>query len=277
MPRRSSRKDMDDDGVSYIRVIAPATLAEGYTFDVLVDDESFTVHVPKGGVKEGQEFEVPYYSNQYEDDGDNYDEVTEDPTKIQVNGTATMDSEDTNNQADAQTTFDSVTGAPNTRWRTSLCSCCDVVTQATFWMGMCFTPVLIAQLLTRLGLTWDGKPGTPEQTALSFNRILFGMIFALALWKIPLVGGFSLLGYYLWIVVGVGASVRGHMRRRYNIPPTLPNRCFNAGTHLDDRCCMLFCGCCSTIQMARHTHDDKEYPGHGCTTTGLGLDAPVSV
>jgi hypothetical protein len=43
---------------------------------------------------------------------------------------------------------------------------------------------------------------------------------------------------------------------------------------VEDGICMFLCGCCSAIQMARHTHDDKEYPGHGCTTTGLGVDAP---
>ena len=36
---------------------------------------------------------------------------------------------------------------------------------------------------------------------------------------------------------------------------------------------LLACGCCSLIQMARHTHNDKEYPGYACTTTGLEVGA----
>ena len=46
-----------------IRVIAPASLGQGYTFDVIVDEAPYTVEVPKGGVKEGQEFEVLYEPN----------------------------------------------------------------------------------------------------------------------------------------------------------------------------------------------------------------------
>ena len=51
-----------------IRVQAPATLAEGYKFDVMVDDEPFTITIPPGGVVEGQEFDVPYYRNDQDDD-----------------------------------------------------------------------------------------------------------------------------------------------------------------------------------------------------------------
>jgi hypothetical protein len=43
-----------------IRVVAPATLAEGYTFDVMLEGEAFTVQVPKGGVEQGETFEIPY-------------------------------------------------------------------------------------------------------------------------------------------------------------------------------------------------------------------------
>lgn len=53
-------QEAEDDAIPTIRVIAPARLQEGFTFEVLVDGEPFTVRVPKGGVKEGQEFEVLY-------------------------------------------------------------------------------------------------------------------------------------------------------------------------------------------------------------------------
>ena len=39
---------------STVSVVAPATLNEGYTFDVTLDGETVAVSVPPGGVKEGK-------------------------------------------------------------------------------------------------------------------------------------------------------------------------------------------------------------------------------
>lgn len=269
-----------------IRVIAPATLDEGYTFDVLVDGLPYTVEVPKGGVKKDQEFDVSYDPQfhgalPYEDETKLYDD--DDDTKLNEQPTAPVQtmSQDEEDTAEAEkkdeenTWYDETTGAPIGRWRTSLCSCCDVLTQSTFWMGLCCTPVLIAQLITRLGLKWNGRSGvSKEEMSLSFNRIILSMMITLALWKIPVVGDILMLIFYLFVVVHIGSHVRRHMRQKYKIPPRLPTRC---GKRMEDCCCMLLCCCCSTIQMARHTHDDKEFPGHGCTTTGLGMDAPLIV
>ena len=260
MPSNMKNETEEEHEPVTIRVIAPATLAEGYTFDVLVDDAPYTVEVPRGGVKEGQEFEVLY--EPHLQDGLN---------STQVQQKTSLDTEEETKAPEAQETiYDTTTGAPLGRWRHPLWSCCDVLTQSTFWMGFCCTPVLIAQLITRLGLTWQGRTGTKEQISLSFNRIVLSMLLALALWKIPLVGDFVLILFWLFIVVYSGRHVRNHMRQKYEIPLSLPQRC----SKVEDGVCMFFCGCCSAIQMARHTHDDKEYPGHGCTTTGLGVDAP---
>jgi Cys-rich protein (TIGR01571 family) len=307
-----------EEGPMMIRVIAPASLREGYTFDVLVDDEPYTVKVPRGGVKEGQEFEVEYnpyeeYKYKYnknmeqvreeeEEDGE-YDVYEDNDLDDNEDGedlkqvhtyprTDTSDSQDeaadTNDTKHQQSKKSDVTdgddasdkiwyddnGAPIGQWRTTLCSCCDVLTQSTFWMGLCCTPILMAQLITRLGLTWNGRTGPSEETSLSYNRIVLGLIITLVFWKVPFLGGVLLLGFYLVVVVYIGSQVRAYMRQKYKVPNTLPTRC---GQRVDDVCLMLLCGCCSSIQMARHTHDDKEYPGHGCTTTGLGLDAPSIV
>lgn len=269
----------------FIRVIAPATLEEGYSFDVLVDGEAFTVHVPPGGVKEGQEFDVLYDRGpRYFDDtssrgGTNNEE--EEDTYLSKDGdtlparTQTMSDEEEQAIGDDEKTnktwFDEETGAPIGRWRTSLCSCCDVITQSTFWMAACCTPVLVAQLINRLHLTWNGLAGDIQETQLSYNRILIGFIIALGFWKIPGLGDVIMTSYWMTVVVYIGTQVRAHVRQKYKIPATLPTRC---GKQLEDCCCMTFCGCCSAIQMARHTHDDKEYPGLCCTTTGLGCDAP---
>ncbi|KAL9182127.1 hypothetical protein ACHAXT_012779 [Thalassiosira profunda] len=41
-----------------VRVVAPATLREGYTFDVVVEGETQRVEVPSGGVSAGEEFDA---------------------------------------------------------------------------------------------------------------------------------------------------------------------------------------------------------------------------
>jgi hypothetical protein len=43
---------------------------------------------------------------------------------------------------------------------------------------------------------------------------------------------------------------------------------------LDDCCCAFWCDCCVVIQLARHTHDHRDYPYQLCTTTGLDRNDP---
>eukprot|EP00529_Nitzschia_sp_RCC80_P026406 CAMPEP_0113461968 /NCGR_PEP_ID=MMETSP0014_2-20120614/11830_1 /TAXON_ID=2857 /ORGANISM="Nitzschia sp." /LENGTH=347 /DNA_ID=CAMNT_0000353777 /DNA_START=109 /DNA_END=1152 /DNA_ORIENTATION=+ /assembly_acc=CAM_ASM_000159 len=303
----NNNNDDDEDnqgGPMIIRVIAPATLQEGYTFDVLVDDEPYTVSVPPGGVNEGEEFDVLYepeptmtneknqkqqqrLSGMPEEYGE--DDATTQKDEDEEQGTygpkKTFSGDSATDQGegcDAETTTGNTTvwydekGTPIGRWRNPLYSCCDVVTQSTFWMGLFCTPILMAQLVTRLKLTWNGRAGASEdETSLSYNRIVLTYLFiALTLWKIPVVGGLSLLAFYMVVIVYIGAQVRVHMRTKYSINTKwcCPQKPW--GQRLNDFITMFVCGCCGTIQMARHTHDDKEYPGHGCTTTGLGFDAP---
>jgi Cys-rich protein (TIGR01571 family) len=107
---------------------------------------------------------------------------------------------------------------------------------------------------------------------MTFNRIVMSAIAVLLLGYIPVVGLVIILLYWLGVVVGIGSNLRTQLRRRYRIPAACcPRVC-------DGRCndclCMLACGCCATIQMARQTHNDLEYPGYCCTTTGLPADAP---
>jgi hypothetical protein len=46
-------------GQTLMEVTAPATLPEGYEFQVVVGNLKFNVQVPPGGVEEGQKFTVP--------------------------------------------------------------------------------------------------------------------------------------------------------------------------------------------------------------------------
>jgi Cys-rich protein (TIGR01571 family) len=150
-----------------------------------------------------------------------------------------------------------------------LFSCCDIVNKSLFWMGWCCTPVTNAQLLTRMGLNWYGEPATPDQVASTFG-IVVGIFIAFLVFNfwIPFVGLFFLI-----YTVVYGTKLRKAMRTKYNIPATTcgEKACW------DDCCCMFWCSCCNTIQMARHTHDEDEHPYQCCTSTGLTPDAPSIV
>jgi hypothetical protein len=124
----------------------------------------------------------------------------------------------------------------------------------------------MAQILTRLKITWKAEEGPPEETSMTFNRIVITLCFILAFGVVPILNWVVLLFAIIFFIY-VGYKLRRYMRQKYEIPP------FLAIESLDDACCMIFCGCCSAIQMARHTHDDKEDPGACCTTNGLEYGA----
>lgn len=290
-----------------ILVIAPATLEEDFTFDVTLGgkhgDRPFTVTVPKGGVKDGEEFEIPYPGS--DEEPSVYSEVGDDDDVEKQTLPCRSSSRDMAYDDDAATE-DSVTGAPIGRWRNHLFGCCDVVTQATFWTGLFCAPVLIAQLVTRLDLSYKGHPALDakrpttqtvfgeavEEASLSYNKIMLSFVAVLCIGNfLPLFGLIIVAVYVVLLVAYVGGNIRRSMRRRYRIPHSVPvfQACRQyfcrrtagtsadevvAGGCLEDCLFMLCCGWCSLIQMARHTHNDKEYPGYCCTTTGLEAGAP---
>jgi Cys-rich protein (TIGR01571 family) len=303
-----------------IRVVAPATLEQDFTFDVTLGgkhgNRPYTVTVPEGGVLEGEEFDIPYPS---------WDEYSESYGEELVSDSGDQDAEKktvacrSGSQDEETATGDySDTGAPIGRWRNHLCSCCDVVTQSTFWMALICSPVLIAQLLTRLNLSYMGVPTLKinrlttqtvledaiEEASLSYNKIVLSYVAVLCLANfLPAVGLVVVAIYILLLMVCVGSNIRRSMRQKYKIPFSLPflqaiRRCFcrplpkkgvkrseptsvnvgsDGGGYIEDYLCMFFFGCCSLVQMARHTHNDKEYPGFCCTTTGLEPGAPKIV
>jgi PLAC8 family len=304
-----------------ILVVAPATLEEDFTFDVTLGgkhgNRPFTVTVPKGGVNEGEEFEIPYPgSDSDERSSAAYSEDNDDEEKRTL--PCRSSSRDLND--DDEATSDSTTGAPIGRWRNHICACCDVVTQATFWTALVCSPILIAQLVTRLRLTYRGKPAlsatspttqtvfgdAQEEESLSYNKIVLSFVAVLCVGNFLLGIGLAVVAVYtVLLMVYVGSNIRHSMRQRYkistlkifqvcsksnnrlrksgggggaataNAKSNLNN--VNIGGRLEDCLCMLCCGCCSLIQMARHTHNDKEYPGYCCTTTGLEVGAPKIV
>jgi Cys-rich protein (TIGR01571 family) len=126
-------------------------------------------------------------------------------------------------------------------------------------MGWCCTPVTDAQLLTRMSLNWYGEPASPEQVASTFGIV---------------VGIFIAFLVFFLIYTGVyGTKLRKAMRTKYNIPAST----FGESACWDDCCCIFWCSCCTTIQMARHTHDEDQYPYQCCTSNGLTPGAPSIV
>jgi hypothetical protein len=142
-------------------------------------------------------------------------------------------------------------------------------------MAFCCTPITSAQLLTRMGLDWLGQPGSPEKVANTFGIVL-GIFIAFLVFNfwVPFVG-------IIFIIYGLvyGTRLRKIMRTKYDVPASCfgdASCCGDAGCW-DDCCCTFWCGCCTTIQMARQTHDEEQYPYQCCTSTGLPLNAPSIV
>jgi Cys-rich protein (TIGR01571 family) len=267
--------------------LAPATLEEGYQFDVMLTDRNrpYTVTVPRGGVKEGEEFEIPIPAalgtHPTSSEGDEDDEDKNGKDVDEEAGLDRIEEEDYAKEKFGASSpsdrgggdDDERTKPPTGRWRRGLCGCCGVLTQATFWMGCICTPILMGQLLTRLNLDWRGRPtDDPVVRAMTFNRIVMSAITVLLLGYIPVVGLVIILLYWIGVVVVIGSNVRTYIRRRYRIRTTCCPRICDG--RFNDCLCMLTCGSCATIQMARQTHNDLEYPGYCCTTTGLTPDAP---
>jgi len=229
-----------------IRVVAPAALPAGYALELVVYGKPYTVTLPYA-VKEGQEFELPY--------------EPQDDEKDEIYPVLTSSTDDTagDNKLDGE----------KAAWRHSIWGCCDVLTQATFWMACLCPPVLLAQIVSRLGLDYQGRTTSSRvEASLSYNRIILTWMSVLGVasyvgWMV-----FSMM-FAAILLATVGVTVRKHLRSRYRMDERRPcvQKPFDCVT-------MFVCGPCALIQMARQTHDDKEYPGQCCTTNGLEWDAP---
>mmetsp|Transcript_1816 Transcript_1816/g.3951 ORF Transcript_1816/g.3951 Transcript_1816/m.3951 type:complete len:339 (+) Transcript_1816:219-1235(+) len=118
-----------------VQVIAPATLNAGYTFDAVYEGNTFTVTVPDGGVVKGQRFIVPFIP-------------TAEATIMEAS-LLPLNSPNTRGNGMGE---DSI---PTGVWRDSLCDCCKFgPCHPSFLTALCCRPIIIAQLLTRMKMTW---------------------------------------------------------------------------------------------------------------------------
>ena len=146
--------------------------------------------------------------------------------------------------------------APRGQWRHGLCGCCKDKCACGLCCCACWcTPIVQAQLLTRMRLDFLGEPAhTDEQAKNTFWIVL--TVFLLAMFGngiLPAIAGFL---FFVYSIV-YATRLRNAMRRRYGIPGSCCNRKRGGGNDCcDDCCCTCCCPCCTAIQMARHTHPD---------------------
>jgi Cys-rich protein (TIGR01571 family) len=146
--------------------------------------------------------------------------------------------------------------------------------------------VAAGQVISRLRLTWDGRPGNTSQTTGAFQvlfyvvmvyiftRLLLAFVVMVYISGLPGSPGvvaevltdfvhYSFLGLTFFIL----RKVRIQVREKYGIP----------ASGNEDCCCSLFCPCFVAAQMLRHTTDYDTYPSTCCTETGIPPSAPSIV
>ena len=231
-------------------VFAPATLSAGYTFPARVDGIDFVVTVPEGGVVEGQAFQVPYPTTPASPS-------IEQPMLVAPLELATPHP------------------IPTGMWRNDICSCCEVIHTGIFWQALFCTPLLLGQILTRNHLN---PLDLPKDCSMSYFALFAGIwVFSLLLWLLVVLGVIpTRFAFVAWpLVTAVLTSLtRFSVRRKYHIPVKCCDCC--AGS-FDDVCCGIWCACCVSIQMARHTHPHHEFPYECCSSTGLRPGTPEIV
>eukprot|EP00584_Thalassiosira_punctigera_P011158 CAMPEP_0172529610 /NCGR_PEP_ID=MMETSP1067-20121228/3655_1 /TAXON_ID=265564 ORGANISM="Thalassiosira punctigera, Strain Tpunct2005C2" /NCGR_SAMPLE_ID=MMETSP1067 /ASSEMBLY_ACC=CAM_ASM_000444 /LENGTH=288 /DNA_ID=CAMNT_0013313699 /DNA_START=21 /DNA_END=887 /DNA_ORIENTATION=+ len=245
--------------VPHLQVVAPATLAEGYTFEAEANGQRFTVKVPEGGVEKGQTFSVPFPAS-----SDGYV------------GSAIPHA-----------------SAPVGHWKDDLFGCCrHGVMHPSLWNAWCCPLILAGQILHRLKLTWLAREGTDPQVAATFRILVYitlGFLLAVETLKYvtpyytdeygyptsnagyALVYGRSVLELTLSaFTIFLVARTRKRIREKYAIPE---QQCVGC----EDCCCSFWCNCCTVAQMARHTADYDTYAGLCCSETGMPPHAPSVV
>ncbi|KAL7550005.1 hypothetical protein ACHAWF_016200 [Thalassiosira exigua] len=288
-----------------VQVIAPATLAAGYTFDAMFDGTTFTVTVPEGGVVKGQRFIVPFA-----------------PAPLAV--AVAVPGEPSAPPPEGGGPRRRGHGAPPTGiWRDGLCDC--------FRHGPChpsllyacfFRTFLVGQVLTRTKMTWlgqgTGRGGDGKWRDTFRNVVLVTLLFFVvrSVTATPVVDAAgepltyydlsftdrqkyslnslatSLFGIY---VIYIMVQLRATIRHVYSIPEENctfwyqlgvcgsdpregicgsgdeESRFCAAGVPVgwEDVCCALWCQLCIAAQMARHTVDYDEKRAKCCNSTGV--------
>ena len=142
-----------------VQVIAPATLNAGYTFDAMYDGVTVTVTVPEGGVVKGQRFIVPFLP------------PVEEPVAVAVGEAIPASSATHKKSRSGSARGAHVGGIPRGVWRDNLCDCCRFGPCHPHFLNAWFCrPILMAQISTRMKMTWLGQRTQGLATASSDDR-----------------------------------------------------------------------------------------------------------
>jgi len=131
-------------GPEMVEVTAPTDLPAGYTFVVQSGGRRFPVRVPEGGARAGMKITA------------------------RAQGASTQD-------GTGHTQLPSK--APVGRWKDGLCDCICYLFNPVFWVPYCFHLVALGQIMTRLQLGWNGRPGTADTVRNTFKIMLSLTIF----------------------------------------------------------------------------------------------------
>jgi hypothetical protein len=154
--------------------------------------------------------------------------------------------------------------------------------------------VAAGQVISRLKLTWYGRPGRIAQTTIAFQVIFTAVV----LYAAAYVGMGFLLVYldpntwatpgsafltpppsyftiawirslwhwiYIFATTVVLFNLRVYVRAKYGIP---------ANNQYEDCCLSFWCPCLVSAQLLRHTTDYDLYPATCCTERGIPQTAP---
>ena len=147
----------------------------------------------------------------------------------------------------------------------------------------------MAQVMTRMNLTFLGSPGSREVAKSTF-KIVAVLFFSYTIYSIaleiaaptpdtdddipvnPLVAFLKTAGSLIFTLYSIYAlmKTREFVRSKYSIPEQRLGIC-------EDCLLSACCSCCTVAQMARHTGEYEKYNAVCFSTRGLADDAPVNV
>jgi len=233
-------------------VMAPMDLPGNYQFQAQTEDHTFRATVPQGGVRKGEVFRSTLLE----------DEVT---TKFTVNTSYRMG-----------------------RWNDGLLDCCKFGPLHASVLNSLFCPILsLAQVMSRLKISWIGLPGRPHKAKDAFRiSLILSMIFVIInclLYYLPvqgvMFGAFSFLQIALFIVVDTlvliyfltnVARTRKRLRQRYMIPE---QSCVGE----EDTAITFACYPLVLMQMHRHTADYETFSAQCWSSNGLPFHVHVEL
>lgn len=229
-----------------VEVCAPAALNEGYTFWATVENSSFPVIVPAGGVKTGQKWLMPLFEDSIvQRDGQWKDGIF----SCFRFGLCHP------HLCNAWLCPQIILGQILTRMRMTWLANSDIS------KSTCQTAIPKIMLCVLFVSLYEAFMGPPlvEDTSVTNGKLelyqngypFWHQVFYIAI-SLPMTI------YGLILVV----KLRSAIRAKYGIPTGFLGK-------MEDFCCVCFCNCCTVSQMARQTADYEDEPASCCSPNGM--------